>query len=60
MVKKVLDNINISLNSGDRVALIGANGSGKSTLLKCISRFHMMTYDKFQIVLKNIYTNINS
>ena len=33
---KVLDQINIQINQGDYVAIVGANGSGKSTLLKLI------------------------
>ena len=32
-----LKNINLTVNRGDSVALIGVNGSGKSTLLKCIA-----------------------
>lgn len=35
--EKVLRNINLQMDVGDRVALIGANGSGKSTLFKIIS-----------------------
>lgn len=34
--KKICNNINFSINQGDRVAVIGKNGSGKSTLLKFI------------------------
>lgn len=32
-----LNNINISINTGDRVGLVGHNGSGKSTFLKLAS-----------------------
>jgi polar amino acid transport system ATP-binding protein len=33
----VLDSIDLTVNQGDVVALIGASGSGKSTLLRCIN-----------------------
>ena len=33
---KVLNNIDLTINKGDKVALIGSNGCGKSTLLKII------------------------
>lgn len=35
---KILDNVEISVGSGEMLAIIGPNGSGKTTLLKCISR----------------------
>ena len=33
-----LNNINLKVKEGERLAIIGANGAGKSTLLKLISR----------------------
>ncbi|MDB9522406.1 ABC transporter ATP-binding protein [Dolichospermum circinale CS-1225] len=35
--KLVLNNINLVVDKGEKIAIIGANGSGKSTLLKIIS-----------------------
>lgn len=32
-----LEDINLSINRGDFLAIIGPNGSGKSTLLRCVS-----------------------
>lgn len=45
-----LDNINLSINKGESVALIGKNGSGKSTLLKIISK--IMYPDRGSVVIK--------
>ncbi|MEL6578126.1 MAG: ABC transporter ATP-binding protein [Cyanobacteria bacterium J06621_12] len=35
--KMVLDNIDLTINRGEKIGIIGANGSGKSTMLKLIS-----------------------
>lgn len=35
--KKVLDNVNLTVNQGEWLSILGRNGSGKSTLVKLIS-----------------------
>ena len=35
--KTALDDLNLTINDGDFICMIGANGSGKSTLLNCLS-----------------------
>jgi len=36
--KKVLDDINLSIDVGEQVAILGPNGAGKSSLIKTITR----------------------
>ena len=38
--KLVLNNINLNIRKGERIAIVGANGSGKSTLVKLISKLY--------------------
>ncbi|MEE9493483.1 MAG: ABC transporter ATP-binding protein [Gammaproteobacteria bacterium] len=33
---RVLDDINLVVNRGDRIALVGSNGAGKTTLIRCL------------------------
>ena len=35
--KKVLENVNLTINDGTIMGLVGINGAGKSTLLRLIS-----------------------
>ncbi|MEA5571200.1 ABC transporter ATP-binding protein [Calothrix sp. UHCC 0171] len=37
-ITPIIENINLSLETGEWLSLVGANGSGKSTLLKLLSR----------------------
>ena len=46
---KVLKNINLKLERGDRCLLIGINGSGKTCLLRTMSGMHMINSGKLVI-----------
>jgi ATP-binding cassette subfamily C protein CydC len=37
---KVFDGFNLSINSGERIALLAASGAGKSTLVNLLARFY--------------------
>lgn len=40
---KVLKGINLVINSGENVALVGVNGAGKTTIIKLLCRFYEVT-----------------
>ncbi|SHN30743.1 phosphonate ABC transporter ATP-binding protein [Gracilibacillus kekensis] len=40
---KALQNINIKIDKGEFVAVIGLSGAGKSTFIRCINRMHDIT-----------------
>lgn len=44
--KKVLENVNLVVERGERIALLGRNGAGKSTLIKLIGGVEMPTSGK--------------
>ncbi|MDU4933901.1 MAG: ABC transporter ATP-binding protein [Peptostreptococcaceae bacterium] len=50
----LLKNINLKINKGDKVAIIGKSGCGKSTLLKLIMRFWDVESGAIEIDSKNI------
>jgi subfamily B ATP-binding cassette protein MsbA len=50
----VLKNINLTIEKGKTVALVGSSGSGKSTLADLIPRFHDVTEGELLIDGKNI------
>ena len=43
MRKQVLNNVNLVVERGQRIALLGRNGAGKSTLIKLIGGVEMPT-----------------
>lgn len=38
--KEVLKNINLTINKGDKIAIVGENGAGKTTLVKLLLRLY--------------------
>ena len=57
---KVLKDVNININKGEVVALIGDNGAGKSTLIKVITGVHKPTSGKVffknnEVIIKSVY-----
>ena len=61
-VTKALDNVNLKLNSGECLALMGENGAGKSTLIKILMGVYQK--DSGEIFVEdnkvNIYKPINA
>ncbi len=50
-----LKNINLTINKGETIALVGSSGSGKSTLVDLIPRFYNITQGN--ILIDNILLN---
>lgn len=50
----VFQNINLDINKGDAVVIIGGSGCGKSTLLRCINRLEMPDEGEILIGGENI------
>lgn len=50
----LIENINLSVNKGDFIALIGDNGSGKSTLLRIISKLQKFEFGNIYFYDKSI------
>ena len=53
-VVKALDGINLEINSGERVILLGPSGSGKSTLLNCLSALDSPTSGEYNFSGKTV------
>lgn len=49
---KVLDNFSLSINKGEKIAIIGLNGAGKTTIIKLMLRFY--DPDNGQVLINGI------
>ncbi len=54
--KPVLDNINIKINSGETVGIIGGTGSSKTSLVNLISRLYDVTEGSVKVGGKDVRT----
>lgn len=50
--KKVLENINLEINEGEIITILGKNGAGKTTMLNCILK--LIPFNEGQIIFNNI------
>ena len=51
--KQILNNINLKINKGEKVALIGKSGAGKSTLISILNGSKKQTYGETKIYGKD-------
>ena len=47
--KNILNNLNIHLNEGEKLAIVGPSGSGKSTILKILAGLILPTEGELKI-----------
>ena len=52
--EKVIDNVNLHIKAGEKIALVGPSGSGKTTLCSLLSRFYDVTNGSICIDGQNI------
>ena len=52
--QEILSDINLSIEAGCFLGILGQNGAGKSTLLKCINKLHAATSGDVFLDGKNI------
>ena len=51
---KVLDNFNLEIPAGAKIALVGHSGCGKSTLTNILLRFYNLEEEMGQILIDDI------
>ncbi|MGG5460257.1 ABC transporter ATP-binding protein [Clostridium sp. B9] len=52
--EKILENVDIKINKGDKIAIIGESGTGKSTFVKLLMRFWDVTKGEINLGNNNL------
>ncbi|MEB1808186.1 MAG: FHA domain-containing protein [Bacillaceae bacterium] len=58
--KRILDDISVSIKSGELVALIGGSGAGKSTFMDSLNGFRLPTEGSVLVNGDDFYSNYNA
>lgn len=53
--KKLIEDLNLDVKAGQRIAIVGPTGSGKSTIINLLMRFYDVDSGSIKIEGKNIY-----
>jgi len=53
--KKLIEDLNLDVKAGKRIAIVGPTGSGKSTIINLLMRFYDVDSGNIKIEGKNIY-----
>ena len=64
---KVINNLNLTIKPGEKIAIVGHNGAGKTTLVKLITRFYQITEGELlihghninQLKITSLYKNLS-
>ena len=57
---KVLNNINLNIDNGEKIVICGPSGSGKSTLVRCINRLEMHQSGTIKVIGQELTNDIQS
>src|SRR3990167_716293 len=52
----LFEDLNLTLNAGESIAIVGVSGSGKSTLMHILSSLLLPNHGKVELFGKDIYT----